>query len=43
MNNNTKNIPSTQDEYDADEYAMELERKAAELEITCDYYIMEFL
>lgn len=27
----------------ADEYAMELEKKAAELEITVDYYIAEFL
>jgi hypothetical protein len=27
----------------ADEYAMELERKAAELEITVDYYMMEFV
>jgi len=27
----------------ADEYAKELEQKAAELEITVDYYIAEFL
>ena len=27
----------------ADEYAMELERKAAELEITVDYFIQEFM
>jgi hypothetical protein len=27
----------------ADEYAMEIERKAAELEITVDYYMMEFM
>lgn len=27
----------------ADEYAMEIERKAAELEVTCDYYLMEFV
>jgi hypothetical protein len=27
----------------ADEYAMEIERKAAELEVTVDYYIAEFL
>ena len=27
----------------AEEYAMELEAKAAELEITVDYYIAEFL
>jgi len=27
----------------ADEYAMEIERKAAELEITVDYYMMEFI
>ena len=31
------------DEMDADQYAMELERKAAELEITVDYYMMEFV
>lgn len=27
----------------ADEYAMEIERKAAELEVTVDYYMMEFM
>lgn len=27
----------------ADEYAMEIERKAAELEVTVDYYMAEFL
>ena len=27
----------------ADEYAMELERKAAELEVTVDYYLAEFM
>ena len=27
----------------ADEYALELEQKAAELEVTVDYYIAEFL
>ena len=27
----------------ADEYAMEIEKKAAELEVTVDYYIAEFL
>jgi hypothetical protein len=27
----------------AEEYAMELESKAAELEVTVDYYIAEFL
>jgi succinate dehydrogenase flavin-adding protein (antitoxin of CptAB toxin-antitoxin module) len=32
-----------EDENYADEYAMELERKAAELEITVDYYMMEFV
>jgi hypothetical protein len=31
------------DEMYADEYAMELERKASELEITIDYYMMEFI
>ena len=30
------------DEY-ADEYAMEIETKAAELEVTVDYYIAEFM
>jgi len=32
-----------EDEMFADEYAMELERKAAELEITVDYFIQEFM
>lgn len=27
----------------AEEFAMEIEAKAAELEITCDYYMAEFL
>lgn len=27
----------------ADEYAMEIEQKAAELEVTVDYYMMEFM
>ena len=27
----------------ADEYAMEIERKAAELEVTVDYYLAEFV
>jgi hypothetical protein len=27
----------------ADEFAMEIESKAAELEITVDYYLMEFM
>jgi hypothetical protein len=27
----------------ADEYAMEIERKAAELEVTVDYYLAEFI
>jgi hypothetical protein len=27
----------------ADEYSTELERKAAELEVTVDYYMMEFM
>ena len=31
-----------EDENYADEYAMEIERKCAELEITIDYYMMEF-
>jgi len=33
---------SDSEEY-ADEYAMEIEKKASELEITVDYYIAEFL
>jgi hypothetical protein len=32
-----------QDKKDADEFAMELEQKAAELEVTVDYYMMEFM
>ena len=32
-----------EDDKYADEYAMELEQKAAELEITVDYYMMEFM
>jgi hypothetical protein len=31
------------DEQMAEEYAMELEAKAAELEVTVDYYMAEFL
>jgi hypothetical protein len=31
------------DEQMAEEYTMELEAKAAELEVTVDYYIAEFL
>ncbi len=27
----------------AEEYALEIERKAAELEVTIDYYMMEFI
>ena len=27
----------------ADEFALELEAKAAELEVTVDYYMMEFM
>jgi len=27
----------------ADEFAMEIERKAAELEVTVDYYMAEFM
>lgn len=27
----------------ADKYAMEIEEKAAELEVTVDYYVMEFM
>lgn len=32
-----------EDDCYADEYVVELERKAAELEITVDYYMMEFI
>jgi len=32
-----------EDEQYADEYAMEIETKAALLEITVDYYMMEFM
>lgn len=32
-----------EDEKYADEYAMEIEMKAALLEITVDYYMMEFM
>jgi len=32
-----------EDEIIADEYAMEIERKAAEPEVTVDYYMMEFV
>lgn len=31
------------DEQIADEYAMEIEMKAAMLEVTVDYYMMEFV
>ena len=31
------------DETIADEYAMEIEMKAAMLEVTVDYYMMEFM
>jgi hypothetical protein len=31
------------DEQIADDFAMEIEAKAAELEITVDYYMMEFM
>ncbi len=34
---------SNDDEQIADEYAMEIEMKAAILEITVDYYMMEFI
>ena len=32
-----------EDDCYADEYAMEIETKAAELEVTVDYYIAEFI
>jgi hypothetical protein len=34
---------SNDDEQIADEYAMEIEMKAAFLEVTVDYYMMEFM
>jgi hypothetical protein len=34
---------SNDDEQIADEYAMEIEMKAAFLEVTVDYYMMEFI
>lgn len=43
MNDSTLDLfCSHEDENYADEYAMEIERKCAELEITVDYYMMEF-
>ncbi len=42
MNDSTLDLLSEKsDEEFADEFAMEVERKAAELEITVDYYMME--
>jgi len=32
-----------EDERFADDYAMEMEQKAAQLEVTVDYYMMEFM
>ena len=32
-----------EDDRFADEYAMEMEQKAAELEVTVDYYVAEFI
>ncbi len=44
MNDSTLDLLSEKsDEEFADEFAMEVERKAAELEITVDYYMMEFM
>jgi hypothetical protein len=31
------------DEQAAEDWAFEIEKKAAELEVTCDYYMYEFL
>lgn len=31
------------DEQEAENWALEIEKKAAELEVTCDYYMYEFL
>jgi hypothetical protein len=31
------------DEESAYEFASDIEQKAAELEVTCDYYLMEFI
>jgi hypothetical protein len=43
MHESTLDLFCQHDEVIADEYAMELEQKAAELEITVDYYMMEFM
>ena len=49
--NSTKTMKDTtldlfcehQEKKDAEEFALELEQKAAELEVTVDYYMMEFM
>ena len=44
MNDSTLDLfCSHEDDCYADEYAMEMETKAAELEVTVDYYMMEFM
>jgi hypothetical protein len=43
MHESTLDLFCQHDEVIADEYAMELEQKAAELQITVDYYMMEFM
>jgi hypothetical protein len=30
-------------EHEAEKFAMDIEEKAAALEVTCDYYMMEFM
>ena len=45
MHNSTLDLFCNDDNNDeiADEYAMEIEMKAAMLEVTVDYYMMEFM
>jgi len=44
MNESTLNLfCEHQDKKDAEQFALELEQKASELEITVDYYMMEFM
>lgn len=44
MNNSTLDLfCEHEDEQYADEFALDIEMKAKELEITCDYYMMEFM
>ena len=44
MNDSTLDLFCQHDDHDeADQFAMEIEMKAALLEITTDYYMMEFM